>query len=58
MEPLAPKAAPERFTTVRSGIETAFSRRMKRAGRALAAVLAGSASVAMFGLAVSRPSRS
>jgi len=41
-----------------SGIDTAFSRRMKRAGRALALVFAGSASVAMFGLAVSTPSMS
>ena len=43
---------------VRSGIETAFSRRMKRAVRVPGGVLAESATVGMLGLAVSTPSMS
>ena len=55
---VTPKAEADRFTMVLSGIDTAFSMRRKRAGRALAGVASGSAIVTMFGFAVSMPSMS
>ena len=50
MKPVAPNAALSMSRTSSSGCETAFSMRMKRAGRCAAVVGAGSATVAMFGV--------
>jgi len=58
MKLLAPNAEPSMSRVSRSGSDTAFSRRTKRARRCEGARWPGFATVAMLGVAVSTPAKS